>query len=128
VRCSKLRPKFVVLVCVVDMRILLIFMSGNILGCLLLCGVLKVEKNCTSELQRIKKEKYFIAVMGKGLRAQCKDGCVLSQLNVNIFLYFYLIDSLVKKLNTSTLKSTLMVCRCSEPAGVRYRLTRKLCL
>ena len=49
--------------------------------------------------------------MGEGLRAECKEGCILSQLKVNIFLYFYLIESLVKKLNTSTPKSTLMVCR-----------------
>jgi hypothetical protein len=59
--------------------------------------------------------------MGEGLLAECKEGCILSQLKVNIFLYFYLIDSLVKKLNTSTPKSTLMVlqelgsCRRSLP-------------
>jgi hypothetical protein len=88
----------------------LICILKNIHGSLLLCGIPKVEKNCTSKLQRIKKEKYFIAVMGEGLRAECKEGCILSQLKVNIFLYIYLIDSLVKKLNTSTPKSTLMVC------------------
>ena len=114
--------------CVVDTKILLIRISQNILDYLLLCGIPKVEKNCTSKLQHIKKEKYFIAVMGEGLRAECKEGCILSQLKVNIFLYFYLIESLVKKLNTSTPKSTLMVCRSWEPADARYRLSRKLCL
>ena len=66
--------------------------------------------------------------MGEGLRAECKEGCILSQLKVNIFLYFYLIDCLVKQLNTSTTKSTLMVCSSWEPADARYRLSRKLCL
>lgn len=43
--------------------------------------------------------------MGKCLRSQFEEGCVLPQLKVNIFLFFYLIGGIVKKQRKAHLKA-----------------------